>query len=149
MSPWARTWALSMRKSLLKSPPQNIASRAHEFVGVGEVFVEEVEYHVAARGGVARVHGYFAEEVARVGVDYGERTEAVPKVVEHIDGLCPGARALILGAHERASELDGVGQIVVEEALREAEHVAGGYHGLVVGVEHDVASADISVASED
>ncbi len=65
--------------------------RPHQTVGVGEILVEEVEYHVAAHRRVARVHGHLSEEIAYLGIDNRERAEAVPKVVESVYGLCAGS----------------------------------------------------------
>ncbi len=122
---------------------------AHEAVGVGEMLVQEVEYHVAALFGIARIHRYFAEKVAHLGVFHREGSQAVPKVVEGIEGFRSGACRLVFEAHERAAELDGERQIVADKFFREAEHVACGYARHQRFGKAYVVAGDEAVASED
>ena len=58
-----------------------------EVVVVGEVFVEEVENEVATFAVVAGVHGHFAEQMFDFGMENGQRPEAVPEVVECVEGF--------------------------------------------------------------
>ena len=46
--------------------------RTDEVIGVGEVLVEKVKYHVAARFRVAGVHGYFAEEILDIWIYHSQ-----------------------------------------------------------------------------
>ena len=122
--------------------------RPYKLVGIGEIFVEEEEYHVAADRCIARIHSHLAEEIADIRVDDRQRAKTVPKVIEHIDGFCTGARALVFRTHERTPQLKSVWQIIFEKTLREPEHMARRNHRVTLIVEAYVAAAYISVASE-
>ena len=123
--------------------------RYDEVVLVVEVLLEEVENHVAAAAYVRRVHGHLAEEVLHVGLDDGERTESVPQVVECEEALRSAACALVLERDEGATQLDGVGHVVVDELLGEVEHVACGELRLAVLVEFPVGAEHVAVAADD
>ncbi len=120
-----------------------------ELVGVVEVLLQEEEDHVAGYAVVAGVHGDLAEEIAYVGFDDGEGSESVPQVVEGEEGLDACARALVLLGDPTASELNGIGQVVVDEPLGEVEHVGGGEYGLALGVELRLGAEEVAIASED
>ena len=66
-----------------------------EVVLVLEILLEEVQDEVATASVVRRVHGHLAEEVAHVGFDDGDCSDAVPKVVEREDGFDAGACTLV------------------------------------------------------
>lgn len=118
-------------------------------VGVGEVALEEVEYHIAGHGVVGGVHGELTEEVAHGGFNDHEGTEPVPQVVKGVETLTAHAGALVLKGDEGAPEFDGVGGVVAHEAGAEAEHVTGGQVRLTgVGVDGPVATEQVAVAAE-
>ena len=88
---------------------------AHQPVAIGEMLVQEMEYHVAALFIVARIHGNLPEQVFDFGIKHCQRPQAIPQVVEHIDGLYALPGTLILGAHETAAKLYGGGKKLFEE----------------------------------
>ena len=94
-------------------------------LAVGEIFAEEVQQDVARLLVVAAVHRDLAEKVAHVGVVHHQRAESVPQVVEREKSFRIGSRSLIVGLHERTSELDRVGKVLVAEPFGEAEVVLG------------------------
>lgn len=120
-----------------------------EVVLVVEVLLEEIEDHVAADADVARIHGHLAKEVPDVGIDDRQRAETIPKVVEGEDALGVLAHVLVVERDKRSAQLHGVGHVLLEEAVGEVEHVAGGQLGLAVGIEPPVASEEIAVATDD
>lgn len=122
---------------------------ADEVAAVAEVLVEEVEDHVARKAVVGGVHGHLAEEVLGIVEHDGEGGEAVEEVVEGEEALGIGTRGLVLDSNEGAAQLEGAGQVVVDEALGEVEHVGGGEDGLSLGIELHVGTVDVAVAADD
>ena len=118
-----------------------------EVLAVVKVFLEEIENHVAAPADVGGIHGHLAEEILDVGLDDGERAQPVPQVVEGEEALGPHARALVGQGDEGAAQLHGVGHVVLEELVREMEHVAGGELGLAVRVKLPVGAEQVAVAA--
>ena len=110
---------------------------------------EEVQNHVTSLTDVRGIHGHLAEEILDVGAYDGERSEAVPQVVEGEKALCAHLGALVCRGDERASKLYRPRKILAHELLREVEHVARGEHGLAVGVDVGVTSQEITVAADD
>ena len=123
--------------------------RYDEVFLVAEMFVEEIEYHVAPLAVVGGIHGHLSEEVFHAGHDYGERSEAVPQIVEGEKALGPHAAALVGQCDIRACQFHCVGQVFLDEFVGEAEHVAGGEYGLAVFVEVHLIAEFVAVASYD
>ena len=110
--------------------------------------MQEIQYHVAALGGIARIHGHLSEKIAYLGMNHRERAETVPQIVENIYGLHARTRTLIFESDKAPAQFYGVRQIVFHKLLREVEHMACGYARASVGVHADVRAADIAVSSE-
>lgn len=120
-----------------------------EAVAVAEMTLEKIEYHVARLTVEARIHGHFPEEVFQIGDHHREGTQAVPKIVERVETLGEIVGALVLEGDERAAELYGLREKILDEIIGEMKHVAGGQVGLSVGAERDVGSRQEAIAAQD
>ena len=109
---------------------------------------EEVLDEVSCLTVVLRIHGHLAEEVLHVGALDDERSETVPKVIESEKRLCTSLTALILRSYEASSELDCVWEIFLDELLCEMEHMSCCQERLVVLVELDVSTKNITISSK-
>ena len=95
-----------------------------EAVAVAEMTLEKIEYHVARLTVEARIHGHFPEEVFQIGDHHREGTQAVPKIVERVETLGEIVGALVLEGDERAAELYGLREKILDEIIGEMKHVA-------------------------
>ena len=120
-----------------------------ESVAVAEMALEKIEYHVARLTVEAWIHGHFPEEVFQIGDHHREGAQAVPKIVEGIETLGEIVGALVLEGDERAAELYGLREEILDEIIGEMKHVAGGQVGLSVGAERDVRSRQKAIAAQD
>ena len=115
----------------------------HEVLAVGEIAAQEPDQRIARHGLVGRIHRHLAEKVFRIRIQHDQRPEAVPKVIQRVDALGVAAR-LVGGLHERASQLDGAGQVPATKLVAETEIVFGRE---VAGI--FVRTDDETVASDD
>ena len=122
---------------------------AHHVAAVAKVLVEEVEDHVARHAVIRGVHGHLTKEVLGIGEHHGEGGKAIEEVVEGKETLGAGTRRLVLDSDERATQLEGIGEVVVDELLGEMEHVRGGEDGLTLVVELHIGTVDVAVAAND
>ena len=114
----------------------------HQLVAVGEIAAQEPDQRVAGHGLVGRVHGDFAEKVFGLGVQYDQRAQSVPEVVQRIDALGVAA-GLVGGLHERTPQFDGPGQELPAETLAETEIVFGReMAGVGRGADDEAVTAD-------
>ena len=95
----------------------------YQFVVVGEIFLQEIENHVAALSRVAGVHGELAVVIFAIGQGHCQGTKSVPEVVEGEETLGSGTRRLVIDHNERTSQFEHVGQILLDEFVGEMEHV--------------------------
>ena len=58
-------------------------------VGIGEVLVEKVEDEVASMGIVVLIHRDLTVEILHRGIEYRQRSEAVPEVIQREEALAP------------------------------------------------------------
>lgn len=120
-----------------------------EIVGIGEVFAQEVMYHVACHAVVTGIHSELSEEISYGWFDDNYGSESVPKVVEGKDAFTSSQGALVLEGDKTASEFYGPWCIVFHEAFGESEHVTGCEVGLPIGSDFPVFPEDVTVASYD
>ena len=74
-------------------------------------------------GIVVLIHRDLAVEILHRGVEYRQRTEAVPEVVQREEALSSHTRRLIGQGDEGASQLDRHGEVVCEEAGAELKEL--------------------------
>lgn len=72
--------------------------RAHQFLGVGEMLPEEMQYEVARYPVVVGIHGHLPEEIDDAGMLGGYGGYSVPEIVEREEGLGAGFRTLVFGS---------------------------------------------------
>ena len=119
-----------------------------EIVGIGEMLVEEIQYHVSAHTVETGIHGKLAKEVAHCGFYHHQGTQSVPQVVQGKDALSSLECTLIFQCHEGAPQLDGPGSILTHETVAEAEHMTGGQDGLPVLAYLPVLTQQIAVSAQ-
>lgn len=88
-----------------------------EIVRIGEVFAQEVMYHVARHAVVTGIHGELSEEVSHSRFDDNDGAESVPKIVEGKDALTSSQGALVLEGDKTAPEFYGPRSIILHETL--------------------------------
>ena len=120
-------------------------------VGIGKVLVEEVEDEVARMGIIVLIHRDLAIEILHRGIEYRQRTEAVPEVVQREEALSPHTRRLIGQGDEGASQLDRHGEVVCEEAGTELKELCcseawtpRGFVHLYLVAEHEAVATEDS-----
>ena len=118
-----------------------------EVIGVGEVFIQEIENHVACHAVIAGVHGELAEEVAHRRLDDNNGAKSVPEIVERKDSFPAAQCTLVLHSDETTAQFNGPGSVVAHEAFGEAEHVARGKDGLSVGGYLPILAQDVTVSA--
>lgn len=97
-----------------------------QIVGVGEMLVHESEDHVAAFRAIVGIHCDFPEEIFYLGILHGYCPEAVPEVVEGVDGVGTFLGVLIIYDDKGPSEFESLREEFAEESGREVEHVGSG-----------------------
>lgn len=133
---------------LIPLDPQGHDGRDQLF-RIREMVVQEIEDQVARLGVVRIIHGDLAEEIPQLGVDHRQGAQPVPQVVEDKEALRGGSCRLILEGDKRASQLDGIGQDLVDKLRREVEEVRGGEDRLPPLVAPHIGTADEPVAAQD
>ena len=120
-------------------------------VGIGKVLVEKVEDEVASVGIIVLIHRDLTVEILHRGIEYRQRTEAVPEVVQREEALSPHTRRLIGQRDEGASQLDRHGEVVCEEAGTELKELCRrqawtprGFVHLYLVAEHEAVAAEDS-----
>ena len=121
----------------------------HHVAAVAKVLAEEIEDHIARQAVVRGIHGHLAEEILGIGEHHGEGGKAIEEVVESKEALGASTRRLVLDSNERTTQLEGAGQVVVDELLGEMEHVRGGKDGLALVIELHIGTVDVAVATND
>ena len=87
-------------------------------VGIRKVSLHEIEDQIARHTFQLGVHGDFAEEVFRLRDGLAKGAQSVPQVVERVHAFGERLGGLVVGLHEGASQLDGIGQVFVDKLLR-------------------------------
>ena len=120
-----------------------------ELVRISKVLVQEIENHVATGAMIAGIHGHLAKVILHVGLDNGERTQSVPQVIQRKKTFRACTAGLIFQGNERTSQLDGIGQVFLQELFGEVEHVGSCQDGLAVFVKLHFITQEITIATQD
>ena len=112
------------------------------------MLLEEKEYHVASLADIGRIHCHLAKEILHVGLYHGQRAKTIPKVVESEKTFrTVFVGVLIFKRHKATSQLNGPRQIILDEFLREMEHVTRGEDRLSFLVKLNVRAQEIAIAT--
>ena len=109
--------------------------------------MQEIKNHISSTPDVRGIHGKFAEEIAHIGLDDRQSTQTIPEIIKSKKTFCAHTGTLIRQRHERAAQFDGVRHILLEELLREVEHVTRGQFGLSFLVQLPVSTLQVTIST--
>ena len=123
--------------------------RDNEVILVIKMLLQEIENHVASLSDIGGIHGHFSKEILDIGLDDSQSTQAVPKIIKCKEAFRTVDIGILVGKrNKRASQLNGLRQIVTDKPFAEMEHVASSKDRLALVIKVNVCTQYITIAAD-